>query len=209
MIIPVKKTLHNAGHIDAKLIVFSEICQKNPAKSAVFYWLFLGEVSPWNRPIFLWICPWKSFEIWLFSAKMPRNRSIFLRILTFLPRNRRILPRILTFSRENPTKSANFSASFDFFPAKIPRNFAFFSAKYEKPCMGQRQCEQMSEHVQSVCSLLFWIVLRMSNYSHLAQILPIFLKNPKSRPTCYGIGEISILTFVLTFSNELFRLIWY
>ena len=36
MIIPVKKTL-NAGHIDAKLIDFSEICQKNPAKSVVFY----------------------------------------------------------------------------------------------------------------------------------------------------------------------------
>ena len=26
MIIPVKKTLNNAGHIDAKLINFSEIC---------------------------------------------------------------------------------------------------------------------------------------------------------------------------------------
>ena len=47
MIIPVKKTtLNNAGHIDAELIDFSEICQKNPVKSAVFYWLFLGEVSP-------------------------------------------------------------------------------------------------------------------------------------------------------------------
>ena len=70
MIIPVKKTLHNAGHIDAKLISFSEICQKTAAKSAVFYWLFLGEVPPqnfpWNRPIFLRICPWKSFEIWFF-----------------------------------------------------------------------------------------------------------------------------------------------
>ena len=37
VIIPVKKTLNNAGHIDAKLIDFSEICQKHPAKSAVFY----------------------------------------------------------------------------------------------------------------------------------------------------------------------------
>ena len=90
MIIPVKKTLNNAGHIDAKLIDFSEISPKNPAKSAVFYWLFLGEVSPrnfpWNRPIFLRICPWKSFVIWLFSAKIPRNWPIFLRILTFLLR---------------------------------------------------------------------------------------------------------------------------
>ena len=58
MIIPVKRTLNNAGHIDAKLIDFSEICQKNPA---VFYRLFLGEVSPrnfpLNQPIFLRICP--------------------------------------------------------------------------------------------------------------------------------------------------------
>ena len=36
MIIPVKKTLNNAGYIDAKLIDFSEIYQKNPAKAAVF-----------------------------------------------------------------------------------------------------------------------------------------------------------------------------
>ena len=34
---PCKKTLNNAGHIDAKLIDFSEISQKNPVKSAVFY----------------------------------------------------------------------------------------------------------------------------------------------------------------------------
>ena len=37
MIIPVKKNFTNAGHIDAKLINFSEICQKNSAKPAVFY----------------------------------------------------------------------------------------------------------------------------------------------------------------------------
>ena len=108
-------------------------------KSAVFYWLFLGEVSPrnfpWHRPIFLRICPWKSFEIWLFSGKIPRNRPIFLRILTFLPRKSREIGRFFNefslFSRENPAKSADFSANL---PLKIPRNFAFFSAKYEKPC---------------------------------------------------------------------------
>ena len=32
IIIPVKKTLHNAGHIDAKLIDFSEIYQKESSK---------------------------------------------------------------------------------------------------------------------------------------------------------------------------------
>ena len=47
MIIPVKKTLNNAGHIDAKLIDFSEICQKNPAKLAVFSSdCFLAKFSP-------------------------------------------------------------------------------------------------------------------------------------------------------------------
>ena len=73
MIIPVKKTLNNAGHIDAKLIYFSEIG-----------WFFR--------------------EFWLFS-------------------------------RENPTKSGDFSANL---PLKILRNFAFFSAKYQKPCKNRR-----------------------------------------------------------------------
>ena len=116
MIIPVKKTLNNAGHIDAKLIDFSEICQKNPAKSAVFYWLFLGEVSPPKFPV-------KSAD---FSKNLPLK---ILQNLTFLhwnPRNRLICLRILTFSREYPAKSADFSANFDFFPAKIPPNRPIF-----------------------------------------------------------------------------------
>ena len=117
VIIPVKKTLNKAGHIDAKLIHFLKFAEKNPAKSAIFYWLFLGEVSPWNfpwkRPIFLRICPWKSFEIWLFSAKIPQNRPIFLRILNFLPRNRPIFSQI--------------------FPWKSREILPFFSAKYQKP----------------------------------------------------------------------------
>ena len=44
-------------------------------------------------------------------------------------------------------KSADFSVNFDFFsaksadfsanlPLKIPQNFAFFPAKYQKPCRG-------------------------------------------------------------------------
>ena len=36
------------------------------------------------------------------------------------------------FPRENPAKSANFSANL---PLKIPQNFSFFSAKYQKPCL--------------------------------------------------------------------------
>ena len=39
MIIPVKKTLNNAGHIDAKIeSILAKFAEKNPAKSAVFYW---------------------------------------------------------------------------------------------------------------------------------------------------------------------------
>ena len=111
---------------------------KNPAELAVFYWLFVGEVSPrnfpWNRPIFLRICPRKSFENWLISAKIPRNGPIFRWILTFLPRKSpeiiRLFREFRLFSRENTTKSVDFSANL---PLKIQRNFAFFSAKYQKP----------------------------------------------------------------------------
>ena len=89
MIIPVKKTLNNAGHIDAKLLIdFSEICHKNPTKLAVFIRLFLGEVSPqnfpWNRPILS--------EFWLFSREIGR----FFR----------------EFAPEIPAKSCFFSAKY-------------------------------------------------------------------------------------------------
>ena len=142
MIIPVKKTLNNAGHIDAKLIDFSEICQKNPAKSAVFYWLFLGEVSPrnfpWNRLIFLRICPRKSFEIWLFPAKLPWNGPIFLRILTFFQRKSheigRFFHKFWLFSRENPAKLADFSANL---PLKIRRKYAFFFREISEALLKQ------------------------------------------------------------------------
>ena len=73
MIIPVKKTLHNAGHIDAKLISFSEI------------------------GCFLLIVSWRSFppKFPMKSAHFSKNlplkilrNLIFLQILTFLSRNR-------------------------------------------------------------------------------------------------------------------------
>ena len=124
-------------------LILAKFAKKTPAKSAVFYWLFLGEVFPrnfsWNRPIFPRnsleiICPGKSFENWLFSAKIARNGPIFLRIFTFLPRKSPeiglLFREFWLFSRENPAKSADFSASL---PLKILRNFAFFSAKYQKP----------------------------------------------------------------------------
>ena len=37
MIIPVKTTLNNAGHIDAKLIDFSKICQKKTQQNWLFF----------------------------------------------------------------------------------------------------------------------------------------------------------------------------
>ena len=47
MIMPVKKTLNNAGHIDAKLIDFSEICQKKSTEIGCFFTdCFLVKFSP-------------------------------------------------------------------------------------------------------------------------------------------------------------------
>ena len=46
MIIPVKKTVNNAGHIDAKLIDFSKIYQKKSGE--ISYFLLI--VSPRNFP---------------------------------------------------------------------------------------------------------------------------------------------------------------
>ena len=37
MIIPVKKTLNNGGHIDTKLIDFGEICQKRIQRNRLFF----------------------------------------------------------------------------------------------------------------------------------------------------------------------------
>ena len=47
MIIPVKKTFTNAGHIDAKLIDFSEICQKKIQRNRlIFTDCFLAKFPP-------------------------------------------------------------------------------------------------------------------------------------------------------------------
>ena len=90
-----KTTLNNAGHIDAELIDFSEICQKKSSEIGCF----------------LLIVSWRSFppKFPVKSADFPKNLP--LKIL-----------RKLTFFRKNPAKWANFSANFDFSPAKISRN---------------------------------------------------------------------------------------
>ena len=46
MIIPVKKTLNNAGHINTKLIDLSEICQKKSSEIGCFLLIVSWEVSP-------------------------------------------------------------------------------------------------------------------------------------------------------------------
>ena len=150
MIIPVKKTLNNTGNIDAKLIDFSEICLKKIQRNRLFFTdYFLAKFPPGNfpsnRPIFLRICSWKSFQIWLFSAKIPQNRRIFLLILPFLPQKShefwlssheigRFFHKFWIF----PAKSADFSVNL---PLKIPRNFAFFPQNTRSPdkCMVTKQ----------------------------------------------------------------------
>ena len=132
MIIPVKKTLNNAGHIDAKLIDFSEICQKNPAKSAVFYWLFLGEVSPknfpWNRPIFPRICPENPSKFDFFPLKSREIDRFFCKFWLFSREIGRFLSDFWLFSRENPAKSADFSVyRASDISRKKKQNFAGFS----------------------------------------------------------------------------------
>ena len=108
--------------------ILAKFARKNPGKSVVFYWLFLGEVSlrnfSWNRPIFPRICPWKSFEIWLFAAKPQRNRPIMLWILTFLPRNRPIF--FANFDLFSPRKSREIGRFFREFAPENPAKFCFF-----------------------------------------------------------------------------------
>ena len=89
--------------------ILAKFAPQKSSEIGCFYWLFLGEVSPrnfpWNRPIFLRICPWKSFVIWLFPAKIPGNRPIFLRILTFLPQKSCEIGRFFCeLTPENPAK---------------------------------------------------------------------------------------------------------
>ena len=141
-----KKAVNNTGHIDAK----------NPVKLAVFYWLFLGEVSsqnfPWNRPIFsknlplkIWLFPLKSHKIsrffcefWLFSSENPTKLADFSTNFDFFPaktlQNRLISPRILTFF---PWKSCEIGWFFREFAPENPAKFCFFSAKYQKPWFMQ------------------------------------------------------------------------
>ena len=99
MIISVKKMLNNAGHINAKLIDFSELFKKKSSEIGCFLLIVSCQSFPAKFRV-------KSTD---FSKNSPLK----------------ILPN-LTFFRWNPAKSANFPANFDFFPAKIPWNRPIF-----------------------------------------------------------------------------------
>ena len=153
------------GRGPAKSRYFREIPKKtqNTTKSArniskyMSTWLFVGEVSPWNfpwnRPIFLRICPRKSFENWLFSAKIPRNGLIFRRILTFLPRKS---PEIGWLFRE-----------FWLFPVKMPRNQSIFP----RICPWKsREILLFSAKYHDVPWLLKWILFfhfKLANFNQV------------------------------------------
>ena len=140
MIIPVKKRLTTLVISMQNWLILAKFAKKNPAKSVVFYWLFLGKFPPpprnflWNRPILLIICPWKNLSKFEFFPLKSTKSADFLRILTFLPRKSCqigwFFHEFWLFSRRNPTKLAEFSANL---PLKIPRNFAFFPRNIRSP----------------------------------------------------------------------------
>ena len=117
--------------------ILAKFAQKNPAKSAAFYWLFLGDVE---------VSPEISREsgrfFWAFAPENASNFDFFL--LKSLEIGR-FFCEFWLFSRENLAKPADFSANL---PLKIPQNFAFFSAKYQKPdhCNRQQETVSMSKY---------------------------------------------------------------
>ena len=136
MIIPVKKTLNNAGHIDAKLIDFSEICQKKSSEIGCFLLIVSWRSFPPKFPVksadFSKNLPLKILRNLTLSAKIQRNRTIFRRILTFLPRKSHEIGRFFWNFDFFPAKSADFSANL---PLKIPRKFAFFPRNIRSPVL--------------------------------------------------------------------------
>ena len=131
-----KKTLNNAGHIDTKLIDFSEICQKNPTKSAVFYWLFLGEVPPPPRisckigRFFLEFARENPLKFDFFLLKSCKIGRFFCEFGLFSCEISWFFREFWLFHCKNPLKSADFSVNL---PLKIPQNFAFFLRNIRSP----------------------------------------------------------------------------
>ena len=106
--------LNNAGHIDAKLIDFSAICQKKSSEIGCFLLIVSWRSFPPKFPLksadFSKNLPLKILRNLTFSAKIPRNRKIFRQILTFLPRKSRKIGRFFReFAPVNPAKFCFFS----------------------------------------------------------------------------------------------------
>ena len=111
--------------------ILAKFAKKTPAKSAVFYWLFLSEVSPPKFPVksadFSKNLPLKILRKLTFSAKIPRNRMIFLQILTFLPQKSREIGRLFReFWFFFPRKSREIGRFFREFAPENPAKFCFF-----------------------------------------------------------------------------------
>ena len=71
MIIPAKKMLNNAGHIDAKLIDLSEICQKNIQRNRLFLLIVSWRSFPLKSADFSKNLPLKILGNLTFSTKIP------------------------------------------------------------------------------------------------------------------------------------------
>ena len=105
MIIPVKKTLNNSGHIDAKLIVFSKICQKKPSEIGCFLLIVSWRSFPVKLADFSMNLPLKILRNLIFVRLKPAKSADFERILTFFPRKSREIGRFFReFAPENPAK---------------------------------------------------------------------------------------------------------
>ena len=118
MIIPVKKTLNNAGHIDAKLIDFCEICQQKCSEIGCFLLI----VSWWGFPLKF---PMKSAN---FSKNLPLK---ILRNLTFFPLKSREIGRFFCEFWLNflPWKSHEIGRFFREFAPENPAKFCFFFSR--------------------------------------------------------------------------------
>ena len=182
MIIPLKKTLNNAGHIDAKLIDFSEICPKKSSKIGCFFTdCFLAKFSP-KFPV-------KSAD---FPNNLPLkilrnlnffrwNQPIFLRILTLLPwkscKIGRFVSEFWLFSRE-------IGGFFHEFAPENPAKFCFFFRKISEALYKPFSSRKGGSTVQ-VLNLYLWpfliYLLRSQHIECIARREPSFNSDSTSK----------------------------
>ena len=120
MIILVKKNVHQRWSYRRK------ICQKKFSETGCFLLIVSWQLSSRdflrNCPIFLTICPWKSFKNWIFFPLKSREiRRFFCEFWLFSCEIGWLFREFWLFSRE--------------FPSENPAKFCFFSTKYQRPCL--------------------------------------------------------------------------